>query len=126
MIRELKKDPAAPAPRSAPPARDRAGQRDAGGKEELIRRRFRFRGDVQGVGLRWRARHAAEALGVTGWVRNDRDGGVSLELQGTEAQLDRVLQSIEGSLYIRIEEREQRSLPVESAERGFRVLDDRW
>lgn len=94
--------------------------------EKLIRRRYRFSGEVQGVGFRWRARHAAEALGVAGWVRNNRDGSVSLELQGTEAQIDRVLQSIERGLYIRIEHAESSALPPEPDARGFYVRDDRW
>ena len=39
----------------------------------IIRRRIDLYGWVQGVGLRWRAENAANALGVTGWVRNNFD-----------------------------------------------------
>ena len=54
-----------------------------------VRRRLRCFGWVQGVGFRYRARHAASAVGATGWVRNDVGGTVSMEIQGTQAQIDR-------------------------------------
>lgn len=94
--------------------------------EERIRKRLRFTGDVQGVGFRWRARHAAAEAGVTGWVQNEWDGSVTMELQGSEAQIDRVLQSMDRSLYIRVAQIEQQRLPLQPEERGFAVRDDRW
>ena len=94
--------------------------------DAILRRRLRFSGDVQGVGFRWRARHAAGAVGATGWVRNDRDGGVTMELQGSEAQIDRVLESLACGLYIRIEGVDARTIPVEPDERGFVTLYDSW
>lgn len=91
----------------------------------VLRRRYTFSGVVQGVGFRWRSRHAAEAAGVSGWVRNEGEG-VVMELQGSEAQLARVLEGIERSSYIRIEGMEVRTLPPDPDERGFHVRDDRW
>ena len=52
---------------------------------EKIRKRMVFQGRVQGVGFRWHARHAALALGLTGWVKNEYDGSVTMEIQGSEA-----------------------------------------
>lgn len=92
----------------------------------VIRKRLLLYGDVQGVGLRWRARHAAAAAGATGWVRNERDGSVTLELQGSEEQIDRVLESLERGLYIRIAALDARTIPVEEGERGFAARDDGW
>lgn len=43
-----------------------------------------FRGEVQGVGFRWTSQHVAGESGCTGWVRNEDDGSVSMELQGTD------------------------------------------
>lgn len=94
--------------------------------EKTVRRHLIFEGLVQGVGFRWRARQAARAAGATGWVRNDVNGTVSMELQGTEAQIDRVLQALEQGRYIRIENMSVRSIPTEADERDFVTLDDRW
>ena len=93
---------------------------------DLIRKHLIFTGTVQGVGFRWRARHAAEACGATGWVRNGRDGSVCLELQGSEAQIEAVLAAIERGLYIRIAALDARTIPVEEGERGFATRDDGW
>ena len=93
---------------------------------ELLRKRLVFRGRVQGVGFRWRARAAAEAAGVTGWVRNNYDGSVTMELQGSDAQIDRVVQSLDHDRYIRIDSLEARTIPVDPEERGFETRDDFW
>ncbi|WP_439593440.1 acylphosphatase [Microbacterium sp.] len=49
------------------------------------------RGVVQGVGYRYTMRMIAREAGVTGWVRNLRDGSVEAEVEGTDAQVDEVL-----------------------------------
>ena len=48
---------------------------------------LRFEGEVQGVGFRWTSQRVANKFGLTGWVRNERDGSVSMELQGTDTQI---------------------------------------
>ncbi len=88
---------------------------------EVIRRRITFYGWVQGVGFRYRAYHAAEAVGVTGWVKNNYNGSVTMEIQGTEDQIDRVIIAIEKGTYIRIENMECSTLPVDTDERSFRI-----
>jgi acylphosphatase len=42
---------------------------------------------VQGVGFRYFVEHAANALGLTGWVRNRDDGDVEVYAAGNSAQL---------------------------------------
>jgi acylphosphatase len=42
----------------------------------------RVSGRVQGVAFRWEAQHAAQKLGVTGWVRNEADGSVVAHVEG--------------------------------------------
>ena len=93
---------------------------------ELLRKRLVFRGRVQGVGFRWRARAAAHNAGATGWVRNNFDGSVTMELQGDDAQIDRVVQSLDHDRYIRIDSMEARCIPVDPKERGFETRDDFW
>ena len=90
--------------------------------ELMIRQHIVFKGWVQGVGFRYRARHAAEMYGATGWVRNDPDGSVAMEIQGTEEQISKVITAIDRGTYIRIEDMKVRTIPVHENERGFRTL----
>ena len=91
-----------------------------------IRKHIIFSGHVQGVGFRYRAKKAADLYRCTGWVRNDWNGTVSMELQGTGEQIDWVIRALEQGRYIRIEDMRARSIPVEPGEREFVTLDDRW
>ena len=90
--------------------------------KKIIRRRYAFYGSVQAVGFRYRAMHAAQLYGATGWVKNERYGSVTMEIQGTEAAIDQVLLSVEAGRYIWIENMDVRSVPLVEAERGFRTL----
>ena len=87
----------------------------------MIRRRIVFYGRVQGVGFRWTARSAADSAGCTGWVKNEYDGSVTMEIQGTGEQIDRVILLLERSPYIRIENMSVKSLPLDLDERRFRT-----
>ena len=87
----------------------------------MIRKHIIFYGWVQGVGFRYRARHAADLFGCTGWVHNEWDGSVSMEIQGEEENIDKVIRAIEGGTYVRIENMSTRTIPVEEHENGFRA-----
>ena len=87
----------------------------------MIRRRIVFRGWVQGVGFRWRARHAAELYGCTGFARNEWDGSVTLEIQGAQEQIDAVIDAVSQGRYIRIESMDSQTIPLAEDERGFRT-----
>ena len=96
--------------------------RRTGGAEYVkFRRRFRFWGSVQAVGFRWRAMQAAKLYGATGWVRNEYDGSVTMEIQGTSADIDAVVATLENDDYIRIDRKECTDLPLDPEERSFRV-----
>ena len=84
----------------------------------MVRRRIVFSGMVQGVGFRWRARHAANLYGCTGWCRNEWDGSVTMEIQGEETQIDQVIEAIRNGRYIDIERMGVQSIPLK-AERSF-------
>lgn len=51
----------------------------------------RISGRVQGVGYRAALQSAAQANGISGWVRNRRDGSVEAILQGGPASIESVL-----------------------------------
>lgn len=91
-------------------------------KTEMIRRGYNFYGHVQGVGFRYRAKHAANMLGLTGWVRNEYDGSVSMEVQGREELIDRMLMLLGQDRYIDIRDVCVRKLELVE-ERIFQIKD---
>jgi acylphosphatase len=54
--------------------------------------RVRLEGHVQGVGFRYWTEQAAGNLGLDGWVRNRRDGGVEAVLSGRPEDVARMLE----------------------------------
>lgn len=87
----------------------------------MIRRHIVFYGWVQGVGFRYRARHAAQMYGCTDWCRNEWDGSVTMEIQGEEDNIDRVILAIERGTHVRIENMDSRMIPLVEGEHGFRT-----
>ena len=53
------------------------------------------RGRVQGVGFRFFVAHRAEALGLTGWVKNGSDGSVQCLAEGRRQDLEALLAALE-------------------------------
>ena len=87
----------------------------------IVRKHIVFYGYVQGVGFRYRARVAADLYGCTGWVSNEWDGSVVMEIQGEEAQIDQVILAIERGTYVQIERMEVKTIPVVEDDYGFRT-----
>ena len=85
----------------------------------MIRKKIIFYGSVQGVGFRYRAVYAARNARATGGVKNEFDGSVSMEIQGTEEQIDQVILAIEKGTYIRIENLDVKTIPVQEGEYDF-------
>jgi acylphosphatase len=57
----------------------------------IERRRIRFSGRVQGVGFRAAAKNVANRHVLTGWIRNEPDGSVLMEVQGETAEIESCL-----------------------------------
>jgi acylphosphatase len=67
----------------------------------------RFRGTVQGVGFRFTTVRLAQRFDVAGYVRNERDGSVTVVAEGRRDELDAFLNAVRTSSlggYIRGEE----------------------
>ncbi|MBO4383622.1 MAG: acylphosphatase [Clostridia bacterium] len=90
-------------------------------EQKNVRYYIVFKGRVQGVGFRYRAQHAAMENGITGWVRNEYDGSVSMEAQGPLVKVYQMLDMLESDRWIRIESKTMREIPVEPDEKAFRI-----
>lgn len=92
-------------------------------KKEIIRKHIKFYGSVQGVGFRYSACYSAMLIGLTGWVRNEWDGSVEMEVQGTETQIQKLLSTLDQRPLISIEKIEEEMIPIVKSEHKFK---ERW
>lgn len=76
----------------------------------MVRKVVVVTGVVQGVGFRMSARQEAERLGLTGAVRNRRDGGVEVAIQGPDDDVTAMLRWL-------------RKGPITANVRSFEVTD---
>ncbi len=60
----------------------------------MQRRVVIYSGRVQGVGFRATAQAIAARYDVTGWVRNEPDATVRLEVQGTAGEVEAMLRTL--------------------------------
>ena len=80
--------------------------------------RARVTGRVQGVCYRAWARSEAEMIGVTGWVRNERDGSVTALIAGPKGRVSKMIDALwEGPAsasvnYVATEDTELREQPA--------------
>lgn len=89
---------------------------------ELVRRRIRVRGRVQGVWFRGATRDQASRLAVAGWVRNLPDGSVEVLLEGPEGPVEALIAFCRrGPPAARVEGVEISEEPAEGIE-GFEIL----
>ncbi|TPI51885.1 acylphosphatase [Mesorhizobium sp. B3-1-3] len=84
--------------------------------------RARVSGTVQGVSYRVWTRAEAMRLGLTGWVRNERDGSVTALIAGADAavmaMIERLWQGPRGALVSKVEiEEASDAAPVD-----FRII----
>lgn len=61
------------------------------GEDIAVRLHAVVSGRVQGVGFRYFTLEAGHTLGLTGWVRNRRDGRVEVLAEGSLESLNRML-----------------------------------
>lgn len=80
-----------------------------------------FQGRVQGVGFRMTACMTARPFAVTGWVRNEPDGSVRLEVQGEEAEVEAFLAALHERMARNIDSVSRGVEPVCSEETSFDI-----
>lgn len=79
-------------------------------------------GMVQGVGFRFFVQRNAMNLSITGWVKNNDDGSVEMEIQGSEENLDKLIEIIKkGNNFINVEEISIEEIKLKK-EKNFKMI----
>lgn len=89
-----------------------------------IRRAATVRGVVQGVSFRWYTLQEADRLGLAGWVRNEADGSVRVEVQGPDDDVGVLLDWVRHgppSAHVTAVDVEEQA--VDPDDIGFRIRD---
>lgn len=84
-------------------------------------KRIIFSGQVQGVGFRFTAHRIAGRHGLTGWVRNVRDGTVEMVAQGAAEDIDECIRDIEDSFRGYVTETKTDEIPPSPQYRDFKI-----
>jgi acylphosphatase len=80
----------------------------------------RVTGRVQGVGFRYFTQEVANNLQLSGWVRNDSDGSVECEAQGSTEKLEQFIYNMQqGPCLSRVEKVESHRRPTVQKDSGF-------
>lgn len=87
-----------------------------------VRRRYRFYGLVQGVGFRYEAIGLASQLSLVGWVKNEHDGSVTIEIEGAPNYIDSFIMAIRAVRRFNITEIKVDDLPLLGTETTFKLL----
>lgn len=85
--------------------------------------RINVTGRVQGVGFRYTTQQKASRLGLTGWVRNERDGSVEIHAEGAPERIAALLDWLDsgGPAYSRISRIEHYSVQPQDVFSRFSV-----
>jgi acylphosphatase len=87
-----------------------------------IARKYVIGGQVQGVGYRYFAVRTARDLGLSGWVRNLRDGRVEVVAVGAAAKLSRFEGELRlGPLRAEVRSVEMEDLSLDAKIEGFHI-----
>ena len=85
-----------------------------------VRKHITFYGRVQGVGFRYTAKYLAQSMDLTGWVENEWDGTVTMEVQGSEILINKLLVVLNNNRFITIEWMDAKEIPLKE-ESSFSV-----
>lgn len=88
-------------------------------RETQVRIQVRYTGHVQGVGFRFTCASIAASHVVTGWVRNEHDGSVLLQAQGSPLAVEGFLQAVSDRMESKIAGADRIPLAVIPGETAF-------
>lgn len=95
-------------------------------KKELppgtIRKEFHFEGNVQNIGFRFEIQSHAKPLGITGYAKNNDDGTVTAQLQGSLEDINRVILSLQNIDRIQIDSITSKEIPLDYYEKDFSII----
>lgn len=95
-------------------------------KKELppgtIRKEFHFEGNVQNIGFRFEVQIHAKPLGITGYAKNNDDGSVTAQLQGSLENIDKVILSLQNIDRIQIDSITEKKIPLDYYEKDFSII----
>lgn len=95
-------------------------------KKELptgtIRKEFHFEGNVQNIGFRFEVQSHAKPLGITGYAKNNDDGSVTAQLQGSLEDINRVILSLQNIDRIQIDSITSKEIPLDYYEKDFSII----
>ena len=81
----------------------------------------RYEGSVQGVGFRFNAIKQSAGLKVNGFVRNEPDGSVLMDVEGSSADLKNLLARVETVMKENIEATDVTEQPLAGKSGGFNI-----
>lgn len=90
---------------------------------ETVMKRFlvRYEGHVQGVGFRFNAVKQSVGLKLHGYVRNEPDGSVLMDVEGSAVDLKHLLAKIEAEMKENIEATDVTERPLAGNSGGFNI-----
>lgn len=88
---------------------------------QFLRREIVYRGNVQGVGFRYRTCQVASGYAITGYVRNQDDGSVALVAEGDREELDAFISELEACCVDHIRSKQDQACAANGEFVGFDI-----
>ncbi len=89
--------------------------------DDRVRYRVRYCGYVQGVGFRMTAVAQSRGLPVDGFVRNEADGSVLMDVEGATADVKELMRRIDSAMRDNIDDTLVESMPLRGKKQGFHI-----
>lgn len=88
----------------------------------IVRKQVVFSGRVQKVGFRLEICCIAQNMGLTGWVKNLKDGSVEAELQGEELQISFLVKCMQSLKRASVKNITIADLSISEGEENFTIV----